>query len=124
MSMTMDDNAVDIKPINDRVLLRFTPVEVEELKQRKSGLFIPGKDNDPGQAYGGAMGKKHRAYVHAVGKDVNMEEQEFNIGDWVLFNNMDVMAIDMPDPKDSTETITFGLTKPESIWGIYEEAKS
>lgn len=124
MAMEMDDSAVDIKPINDRVLIKFTPVdEKEELTQRDSGLFIPGKKNKAGQAYGGAMGKKHRAYIYAVGKDVNLEEQEFDIGDWVLFNSMDVMAIDMPDPNDPTETITFGMTKPESIWGLYIEDK-
>ena len=123
--MKMDDSAVGIKPINDRVLLKFIPIEVESLKKRKSGLYIPGSDeNAAGQAYGGAMGKKHRAYVHAVGKDVDIEKQEFKIGDWVLFNNMDVMAIDMPDPGDPDSKITYGLTKPESIWGIYEEAKN
>jgi len=121
MSITMDDQAKGMKPIGDRVLLKFVEVEAKEDAKSKGGLFLPGQTKEgAGQAIGGSMGVKFRAYVDAVGEKVNLDEYNFKVGDWVIFNNMDVMGIDLPDPDDPTKTRKFGLTKPESIWGLYE----
>jgi hypothetical protein len=59
--------------------------------------------------------------VEAVGEKVEMDKMNFKIGDWVVFNNMDVMGLDLPDPKDSSKILRFGMTRPESIWGVYTE---
>lgn len=118
----MDDQAKDIKPIGDRVLLKFEEV-VEEIKDITSdgGIILPGQqENKAGQAIGGSMGVKYRAYIHAVGEKVKTDEWAFKVGDWVIFNNMDVMGIDLPDPDDATKTRKYGLTRPESIWGLYD----
>lgn len=122
MSIVMDDQAKGMKPIGDRVLLKFVEVEEKvEDKKTKSGIIMPGQKNqEAGQAIGGSMGVKYRAYVDSVGEKVNLDEVNFKIGDWVIFNNMDVMGIDLPDPEDPTKTRKFGLTRPESIWGLYE----
>ncbi len=122
MSMVMDDQAKGMKPIGDRVLLKFEEVvEKAEDKKTKSGIIMPGQvDPQAGQAIGGSMGVKYRAYIEDVGEKINLEDYNFNIGDWVIFNNMDVMGIDLPDPDDPSKVRKFGLTKPESIWGLYE----
>lgn len=122
MSIVMDDTAKDMKPIGDRVLLKFEEVvEKAEDKKTKSGIIMPGQvEQKAGQAIGGSMGVKYRAYVHAVGEKVNLDECAFKVGDWVIFNNMDVMGIDLPDQEDPTKVRRYGLTKPESIWGLYE----
>lgn len=117
----MDDSAKGITPIGDRVLLKL--VEVKKKNGiSKSGLILPGKDAPmAGQAIGGSMGVVFRAYVDSVGEKVDLEKINFKIGDWVIFNNMDVMGIDLPDPEDASKVLKFGITKPESIWGIYKE---
>ena len=121
MGIVMDDSAKSIKPIGDRVLLKLVEVKKKEAKS-KSGLILPGQENAAaGQAIGGSMGVVFRAYVDSVGEKVNLEECNFKIGDWVIFNNMDVMGIDLPDPEDPTKVLKFGMTRPESIWGIYSE---
>lgn len=123
MSIVMDDNAKDIKPIGDRVLLRFEEVTEEtEEKKTDAGLILPGQlKQKAGQAVSGSMGVKYRAYVAAVGEKVNIDDYNFKIGDWVIFNNMDVMGIDLPDPESKFGGVKkFGMTKPESIWGIYQ----
>ena len=119
--MRMDDTAESISVIGDRVLLRFEEVKKKEAKS-KSGIILPGQDAfQSGQTYSGSMGAVFRAYIESVGEGVNLEEQNFKIGDWVVFNNMDVMSIDLPDPSDPMKTRKFGITKPESIWAVYKE---
>jgi co-chaperonin GroES (HSP10) len=121
-SISMDSSAKSIKPIGDRVLLRL--VEIEKKQGRtKSGLILPNQEmSAAGQAIGGTTGQVvFRAYVDSVGEKVKMDEVNFKIGDWVVFNNYDVMGLDLPDPSDPTKVIRFGMTKPESIWGIYKE---
>lgn len=114
------EGAIGITPVGDRVVIRFTPVEKKE-KKTKSGLVLPGQDEEGvGQTYGGSQGQKHRAIIEAMGPDVDPKKVGFDVGDWVIFNNYDLMAIDFPDPENPTETITFGLTKPDSIWGIFK----
>ena len=119
--MQMDDSAKKIKPIGDRVLLKFVEVEKKEAKS-KSGLILPGKyENKVGQQVGSTGGTVFRAYVDSVGEKVDLEEVNFKIGDFVIFNNHDVMNVNLPNPEDSTKIIIYGITKPESIWGVYEE---
>lgn len=120
-SIIMDDNAQGIKVISDRVLLEFRPVEEKEVVTKKTNLVLPGqKQSGAGQAIGGSMGVKYRAYVAGVGEKVNLDDYAFKVGDWVIFNNMDVMGIDLPDPENPMEVKKYGLTRPESIWGLYE----
>lgn len=119
--IVMDDSAKGIKPIGDRVLLRLVEVEKKRAKT-KSGIILPGQDqSSAGQAIGGSMGVVYRAYVDSVGEKVDLEKVNFKLGDWVVFNNMDVMGLDLPDPEDPTKILKFGITKPESIWGVYSE---
>jgi len=121
VTMTMDSAAKGIKPIGDRVLLRLKEVE-KKIAVRPSGIILPGQDQmAAGQAIGGSMGVTFRAIVEAIGEKVKTDEINFKVGDWVVFNNMDVMGIDLPDPKDPGKVMRFGMTRPESIWGIYVE---
>lgn len=121
VTMTMDSGAKGIKPIGDRVLLRLKEIE-KKIAVRPSGIIMPGQDMAAaGQAIGGSMGVVFRAIVEAIGDKVKLDEIKFKVGDWVVFNNMDVMGIDLPDPKDASKVLRFGMTRPESIWGIYLE---
>lgn len=119
--IVMDDSAKKISPIGDRVLLRLVEVEKKQTIL-KSGLILPGQDKMmAGQAIGGSMGVVFRAYVDSVGEKVDLSTVNFKIGDWVVFNNMDVMGLDLPDPKDPMKVLRYGMTRPESIWGVYTE---
>jgi co-chaperonin GroES (HSP10) len=119
--IVMDDSAKGIKAIGDRVLLKLVEVKKKDTTS-KSGLILPGRDAPmAGQAIGGSMGVVYRAYIDSVGEKVDLSKFSFKIGDWVVFNNMDVMGLDLPDPEDPSKVIKYGITKPESIWGIYQE---
>jgi len=121
MGIVMDDSAKSIKPIGNMVLLRLVKVEKKPIES-KSGLLISSENvATAGQTIGGSFGTVYRAYIDSVGKDVDLSKYDFKIGDWVVFNNMDVMGIDLPDPEDPLNIRKFGLTKPESIWAVYEE---
>jgi len=115
----MDDSAREIVPIGNRVLLQFKeiaqpqpepePKEVVEGEEPYQAPFVP---------------PVLRAYIEAVGKDVDMKLYGFKIGDWVMFDGNSVTAIDLPDvdtPEDYSKIRRFGMTCPENIWGVYSE---
>lgn len=120
MAIVMDDSAKDVKAIGNTVILKLVEVQKKDLKS-KTGLILPGKEASAGQAIGGSFGVVYRAYIYSVGEKVDLSQYNFKVGDWVVFNNMDVMGVDLPDPEDPTKTIKYGFTKPESIWGVYTE---
>lgn len=120
--MIMDDSAKKIKPIGDRVLLKLVEVDRKQTVKRNSGIILVNQDlQSAGQAIGGSMGVVYRAYIDSIGEKVDLEKFSFKIGDWVVFNNLDVMGLDLPDPEDPSKVLRYGMTKPESIWGIYSE---
>ena len=117
--MEMDIQAQKIKPIGNMVLIKFYPIEEKEDFIKKGKLFVPGAEKKVGQEHSGSMGKKYRSYVEAIGEKVDPNECNFKVGDWVIFNNYDLMSLEIPRKDDPTEVDKYGLTKPESIWGVF-----
>lgn len=97
------------------VLLRFD--EVKRPEKSKKGIILPGGATS--QCMADQLNPKpiYRAYVAAIGPEVDLEKINFKVGDWVIYNDYDckTFVIDIFD-RDSKP---WGITKTESIWGKY-----
>lgn len=116
----MDDTAKNIIPTGDRVLLRFEeiPQPQPEIPQEVLDAAAKG-DQEANIPY---VPPVFRAYIDSVGPHVSMDEMGWKLGDWVVFNGADVMAIDLPvKGGEIGEVRRLGMTSPNSIWGVYEE---
>lgn len=100
-----------IKPIGDKILLKF--VEVDDTTQTSSGLIIENNTAKKNQ--------KYSAVIVAVGEDVNLEDSPFEIGNKVVFNQYDLMAVDFPKKDNPAETETYGIVQAKNIFAVYND---
>jgi hypothetical protein len=112
--MTMDGRAKTIKPLLDQVVLEFVGVPqvkvtpaVEEGGEPVEQTFIV-----------------TRAIVREMGPYLLEDDEDpgFKIGDWVVFDGANVMAIDIEDPKEEGKILRYGICGRNQVLGIYIEA--
>jgi co-chaperonin GroES (HSP10) len=91
----------NLKPVGDRVLVKFIKFSKEETT--KAGIVIP------------AILKEEKiAQVMEVGEGVDTSKIKFTTGDYVIFNEFDMKKI---EDHDGTE---YGLVRYDNIWAIFE----
>lgn len=108
--MVMDARAKTIKPLLDQVVLEF--------------IGIPETIMQPGLEEGDAPVEqtfiKTRAIIRELGPDLT-EKNGVKVGDWVLFDGANVMAVDIEDYQNEGVVLKFGICGVKDVLGIYEE---
>ena len=89
-----------IQPLGNMVLIR---LEREKERVSEGGIVMPNKNNE---VYVTPV-------VAAVGPDVDLRKYNFKIGSKVIYNDYDAKRI-------IAKRTVFILTKPESIWAVFE----
>ena len=102
-------NNLPIIPCKDMILVEFKTID--EHTETPSGLIVP---NDVKKAQ-----KKFVAQIVAVGPEVKMEGKPWKLGTPIVFNQYDLMKVDMPD--DVGNIREFGLIQEKSIFAVYNE---
>ena len=89
-----------IQPLGNMVLIR---LKTEKERVSEGGIVMPNKS---GAAYVTPI-------VAAVGPDVDLRKYNFKIGSKVIYNDYDAKRI-------IAKRNIFVITKPESIWAVFQ----
>lgn len=91
----------NLRPVGDRVLLKFQKVSVEE--KTSGGIIMPTSSTE-----------LEVAIVMAVGERVELNKVNFKIGDKVHYNDFDVKKI---EDLDGTK---YGLIRFDNVWACFD----
>jgi co-chaperonin GroES (HSP10) len=102
----MGNRISNVEPCGKMVLLKFLEVKQDLYIMKGSLLVSNEKATD--------VKKKVYAVVEKLGPDIDASTISFKVGDRVFYNDYDCKTF-------GDEDSTWGLTKVESIWAVYEE---